>query len=402
MARLVQHPTKYTPEEWHRSNHLNYNSAERERKSAEMIRDESNRLKHEVHITTIKTQSDVNKKLDQRIQDINFWKSEIDRLHGETDDEINALIQYKERLEKALDGTQLPLHVAKQCLANRNERLQIDLVHDDVEIQLIKEVEVIEGVQALLKKTLDQATEQIRLLRSAKYYLGKDINDKFTALSLDNKCADLQNDSPGLYYAPKSVKIETNSVTPEEWESFSNKNFLKAERECNSSKTLRSMIDEILQEVYNDQQKQCTTVNLAFKKRIEETEKAKTKLEDHLNKVLEEIREMEDNVASLEHAIAEKEAPMKVAQTRLDNRTLRPNVELCRDRVQYRLVNEVGEISFNIERLREMLAESENSLKALCRTQLSLEEDIEIKVNSLFIDKEKNMKLRQQINHKLF
>ena len=138
MARLVQHPTKYTPEEWHRSNHLNYNSAERERKSAEMIRDESNRLKHEVHITTIKTQSDVNKKLDQRIQDINFWKSEIDRLHGETDDEINALIQYKERLEKALDGTQLPLHVAKQCLANRNERLQIDLVHDDVEIQLIK------------------------------------------------------------------------------------------------------------------------------------------------------------------------------------------------------------------------------------------------------------------------
>ena len=118
--------------------------------------------------------------------------------------------------------------------------------------------------------------------------------------------------------------------------------------------------------------------------------------------MLEEIREMEDNVASLEHAIAEKEAPMKVAQTRLDNRTLRPNVELCRDRVQYRLVNEVGEISFNIERLREMLAESENSLKALCRTQLSLEEDIEIKVNSLFIDKEKNMKLRQQINHKLF
>ncbi len=41
------------------------------------------------------------------------------------------------------------------------------------------------------------------------------------------------------------------------------------------------MIDEILQEVYNDQQKQCSVVNLAFKKRIEETDKAKTKLEDH-------------------------------------------------------------------------------------------------------------------------
>lgn len=45
------------------------------------------------------------------------------------------------------------------------------------------------------------------------------------------------------------------------------------------------MIDEILQEVFNDQQKQCTTVNLALKKRIEETEKAKAKLEDHHAKV---------------------------------------------------------------------------------------------------------------------
>lgn len=117
---------------------------------------------------------------------------------------------------------------------------------------------------------------------------------------------------------------------------------------------------------------------------------------------MEEIRDMESNVAGLEQAIAEKEGPLKVAQTRLDKRTQRPNVELCRDRPQYRLVGEVGEITYNIERLREMLAESENSLKALRRTQLTLEEDIERKMNSLFIDKEQNMMLRRQIIPKLF
>ncbi len=138
MARLVQHPTKYTPEEWHRSNHLNYNQAERERKTAEMIRDESARLKLETHITTMKTQSDVNKKLDQRINDVSYWKSELDRLHGETDDEINTLLEYKDRLEKALEATQLPLQISKQCLMNREQRSKIDLVHDDVEIQLLK------------------------------------------------------------------------------------------------------------------------------------------------------------------------------------------------------------------------------------------------------------------------
>lgn len=74
-------------------------------------------------------------------------------------------------------------------------------------------------------------------------------------------------------------------MSPEEWETFSNKNVLKAERERNSSITLRSMIDEILEETFEDQQKQCTNVNLAFAKRIEETVKAKEKLENHLEKV---------------------------------------------------------------------------------------------------------------------
>ena len=111
---------------------------------------------------------------------------------------------------------------------------------------------------------------------------------------------------------------------------------------------------------------------------------------------------MEHNVASLTQAIADKEAPLKVAETRLDNRAQRPNVELCRDRVQYRLVGEVGEISHNIERLRSMLQESKNSLKGLRRNKLTLEDDIEVKVKSLFIDKDQNMMLRQKINHKLF
>lgn len=74
-------------------------------------------------------------------------------------------------------------------------------------------------------------------------------------------------------------------MTPEEWETFSNKNVLKAERERNSAVTLESMIEELLQETFDDQQKQCDNVNLAFKKRIEETKKAKTKLEIHLKKV---------------------------------------------------------------------------------------------------------------------
>ena len=50
---------------------------------------------------------------------------------------------------------------------------------------------------------------------------------------------------------------------------------------------------------------------------------------------------MNENTDMLKNAILEKQPAMQVAQTRLDVRGHRRNQELCRDNVQYRLVNEV-------------------------------------------------------------
>lgn len=40
--------------------------------------------------------------------------------------------------------------------------MEIDLVHDEVEKELQKEKDVIDGVTALLQRTLEQIVEQIR------------------------------------------------------------------------------------------------------------------------------------------------------------------------------------------------------------------------------------------------
>ncbi|PIO27642.1 hypothetical protein AB205_0086430 [Aquarana catesbeiana] len=103
-----------------------------------------------------------------------------------------------------------------------------------------------------------------------------------------------------------------------------------------ASINLRSLIDNILQDVSEDLRSQCDNVNSAFAKRCEEVEDAKRKMEDHLKKTLKEIGDQENNIAALKQAIQDKEAPMKVAQTRLYQRSYRPNVELCRDPVQFR------------------------------------------------------------------
>lgn len=57
----------------------------------------------------------------------------------------------------------------------------------------------------------------------------------------------------------------------------------------------------------------------------------------------------------MEVALEDKVPPMMVAQTRLENRTHRPNVELCRDRPQYQLVDEVGEIATSQKQLKGKL-----------------------------------------------
>ena len=74
-------------------------------------------------------------------------------------------------------------------------------------------------------------------------------------------------------------------MTPDEWQDFSDKNILKAEREKNAAINLRSIVNGILIQTYNDLKKQFDIVNVAFDNRIEETEKTKTKLETHLTKV---------------------------------------------------------------------------------------------------------------------
>lgn len=55
-------------------------------------------------------------------------------------------------------------------------------------------------------------------------------------------------------------------------------------------------------------------------------------------KVQQELFDLEKNIELLKKAITDKSAPMKVAQTRLEARTHRKEIELCRDAAQDRSV----------------------------------------------------------------
>uniref|UniRef100_T2M8E8 Tektin n=1 Tax=Hydra vulgaris TaxID=6087 RepID=T2M8E8_HYDVU len=395
MDNFIVPNSNYTIKEWNDSNQIKYNQAYQELQTSELIQDESKRFSNEIHISTIKTHLDVNKKIEQRIDEIQFWKSELDSQFLETENEIQNLLKYQKRTEAFLKMTEVPLEISKQCIKNREKRISIDLVYDDVEVQLLKEVEIIEIMRVKLTKTIAQVVEKIRLLRSSNYYIGKDIADKFSALKIDNYCYTINSDS--LPLQDKTSKNISMPVTPEVWEYFSDKNLRKAQQEYALSLSLRSKVDEMLHNAFECLQNQSELVNLALSKRIDETELAKKKFQENLSKVLVEIDKMDDNINEIQCAVEENDAPLQVAQIRLDERACRPNIELCLDRVERKLREEVNEIKNNVIHLQSMMLESKMSLKCLLSQKLTLEESIAIKENTLFIDRDQNLLLRKQI-----
>ncbi|XP_006104986.1 tektin-4 [Myotis yumanensis] len=382
---------KYLVDEWFQNSYASYHQAFADRDQSERQRHESRQLAAETGALAQRTQEDSTRKVGERLQDMHCWKSELQREVGELVAETDLMLAQKLRLERALDATGVPFSIATDNLQCRERRQHPDLVRDFVEMELLKEAELIRNIQELLKRTIMQAVNQIRMNREHKELCEMDWSDKVEAYNIDETCALYNNQSTEVQFHPHSTKFEESASTPETWARFTQENLQRAERERLASFNLRGLIDCILRDTSEDLRLQCDSVNLAFGRRLEELEDSRHKLEHHLNKTLREIADQEHNIAELKQAIRDKEVPLKVAQTRLYQRSQRPNVELCRDTAQFRLVSEVEELNRSLSALKEKLLEAEQSLRNLEDTRMSLEKDIAVKTNSIFIDSQKCM-----------
>ncbi|XP_023041037.1 tektin-4 [Piliocolobus tephrosceles] len=382
---------KYLLEEWFQNCYARYHQAFADRDQSERQRHESQQLASETQALAQRTQQDSTRKVGERLQDIHGWKSELQREVEALVAETDLLLAQKQRLERALDATEVPFSIATDNLQCRERRQHPNLVRDYVETELLKEAELIRNIQELLKRTIMQAVSQIRLNREHKETCEMDWSDKVEAYNIDETCGRYHSQSTQVQAHPHSTAFQESASTPETWAKFTQDNLCRAQRERLASANLRVLVDCILRDTSEDLRLQCDAVNLAFGRRCEELEDARHKLQQHLHKTLREITDQEHNVAALKQAIKDKEAPLRVAQTRLYLRSHRPNVELCRDAAQFRLVSEVEELNMSLAALREKLLEAEQSLRNLEDTHMSLEKDITAMTNSLFIDRQKCM-----------
>nr|CAH7734744.1 unnamed protein product [Callosobruchus chinensis] len=387
--------TRYTPLEWTRSNLKFYNEADTNRNYAERLKGDFIRVMRETDEKTAGGQRESGRRLGERLTDTTFWRNEVrgelDRLIAET----SKLQDSRRCIQKAIDDIEGPLHIAQECLYHREKREGIDLVHDNAEVSLLREIELYRNSQKKLKCLYDKIQAQLTNNRAAQHELETDVKSKDSALGIDNLCHQLNNFSKGINYYGGIEKFDptvSNTVT---WAENSNRIVQRSQAERGKSAQMRSDIENLVNTCAQEVWDAWSATNNALARRAAETLEAKSKLQMHLHKIQQEIFELEKYIELLKKSIVDKSMPMKVAHTRLEARTHRKEVELCRDTAQDRLVNEVLDLQYNIELIHRKLQEAEAQHQQLLKTRANLESDLHSKVNTLFIDREKCIGMRR-------
>ncbi|XP_067862632.1 tektin-2 [Heptranchias perlo] len=397
MATLsLKSAQRYTVPDWFSNNNQISTNSERQRYMSHQIRQEARTLRNETNNQTKWDQEDNSTRLAERMDEVERWKELLEICLSDINTEIDALSKSKEEAERALEAKNLNLDVAIESLTLREGRQDIDLVTDPVHEQLLKEVEVIEGSKKALQQKISEAFEQLCLLMEARQQLNFDHRNKNEALNIDGVALSLNNNSPNISFKPNPLRIPPGSTTPQQWDQFSRYNKDRAEAEMKASTQLREAISATIKYTDNEVEAQRVATDFAFRKRIHEFEQALNELRWQEKNILEEIADLEEDVRRLEADLRAKAAPLKVAHTRLETRTYRPNVELSRDEAQYGLIDEVHQLEGTIAALKQKLAQSQDALTSLYKQLARVQEDIGFKTHSLCLDKQ-SMDIRRKL-----
>ncbi|XP_015428423.1 PREDICTED: tektin-4 [Dufourea novaeangliae] len=341
-----------------------------------------------------KTQLETTDHLKKRAADVHRWKIELEHVIFEITKEIELLEAQRRRVKLSLSVLTVPESIAGEFLQLRSKRLESDLIRDEVEEELTKEVALCSEIRDLLIRTREQIEVQLIELKAAKARMEVDWSDKTDAYRIDSRCMQLKNDSPVILWKLGATRFPAEQSTPESYEHYTRESLTDAEIARQKSVTLRSTLDGIYTNSIKDLRDQATRVDLALGTKIKLTEEVRVQLEKELLRCLHELANTEKAIEELRHSARGLDCAMKVAQTRLAERLKRCNVESCRDIPQFALVEEVKMLN---ERTSAMLAElkrAEETQAGLVKARSDLEREIVVKRKTLFIDKQRGQLLR--------
>ncbi|OXB67511.1 hypothetical protein ASZ78_005732 [Callipepla squamata] len=192
--------SRYSTRDWHHANMVHLKGCEASRHWAGRLNADSSRMMQDKDQLTHQMQEDSSRNLGERISNIGLWRTELTYELEYLLKETHALETAKKRLECAIGEIQGQMKTALECLYIREKRKEIDLVHDDVEKNLMKEVDVYKDCQEILAKLAQRISHQLGINRDAQHALEQDLPDKNSAHVIDVKCFDLRNTSDSINF----------------------------------------------------------------------------------------------------------------------------------------------------------------------------------------------------------
>ncbi|KAJ9591612.1 hypothetical protein L9F63_001826 [Diploptera punctata] len=379
--------SRYSEGEWRKHNADVLGGADKETHHANVVNFNGRQCAAYTAADTDKKQSDNTKRLSQRAHDVHRSKVDLERAVISMADEINLMELQRQRLKTAMGVLRMPESIAGECLDRRTGRLEPDLVRDKAEEELVK-------IRDLMGRMLKQMEEQLKHDKAIKQRTEMDWSDKKEVYDIEATNVGLRNTSTTLLFKPGATRFPEGQSTPESWEHYTKENLGLLQAELDRSIELRHFLESFLADMARDLRMQADRVDAALAMRIAETNEVRQRLENELIKTLRRIADTEKLVADMKQAIRNQDAAMKKAQTRLDNRMLRPRQESCRDVPQYGLVSEVKSIGESVSALKAQLQQAEESLQGLLTTRGDLEREIIVKRKSLYIDRDRCQEIR--------
>ncbi|XP_063366189.1 tektin-3-like [Cydia amplana] len=385
----------FTLAEWKLNNNAKHRNAADQAQLADRVLKECERVRDQTKETAQLLKETTDRRIDERIGDVEFNKGELKVQRKEICSELEALSMYKTRLQDCLASLERnALTICRKCLMLREGRLGIDLAIDNVEDALQNEITTVLGGQTLLKRALEQLNEQMRRLRAVRYLLDRDLQYKQAAIDSDKGSLTLKPTNTCLSIYEGYANLDPADISAEEYNAYSAKNIQQAAREVSSARPIRVFIDTLLKQVIDDLWTAYKRCNHEFNERIRETHITKDRLEEMHHETAKKISDMQNNIVELQKALAEKEGYIGLAHERLGRRSQRVGAELVKDSPGQSLFYECESLRHSVDQLQQMLQEATASLRYLLQTQIQLEEDINVTINTLKIDEVDCMTLR--------
>uniref|UniRef100_A0A2A4K9W1 Tektin n=1 Tax=Heliothis virescens TaxID=7102 RepID=A0A2A4K9W1_HELVI len=345
-----------------------------------------------------KKQGETTDTLKERVKDMAYWKKQVQKALNGMSEEIRTLDADRAKLKSACRILMLPEAISRECLELRTHRYEPDLVRDDAEQELIKEVAIVGEIRRVFQDTLAKVEVQMEYNKAAKASIEMDWSDKISALKTDSQNLHMTPDSNLILHHPGSARWTENATSLEFWEHFCKESIRNCDEVRQKSADLRADLMTAIIKGSQDMKTQADRTNCALEETVTATEQLCAKLEETLKDNLQTIADVEKLIDYLSDALRQVDERDKLSGTRLQNRNYnRPNVENCRDKAQYALMGEAKFIKETADSLTGKMREADAVRAELMKYRGELEREIACKRKSLNIDQDRLSRVRAHL-----